>query len=63
MDDRTLIAAMAMEGILIGAYGERPNAKPPPEKIAAHAVAYAVALIEALNKPAVPCDSSPTPKV
>jgi len=62
MDDRTAIAAKALEGILIGAFSERPNAKPTPDKIAAHAVAYADALRDALNKSPDPCANASTPK-
>jgi hypothetical protein len=63
VDDRTLIAALAMQGILVGAFGERPNAKPAPDKIAAHAVLYSDALREALKKTPDPCEPPPTPKV
>lgn len=63
MDERTEIAARAMEGILVGMFGERPTAKPPPQKIAEMAVTYADALREALitwEDPLKPCQ---TPKV
>ena len=57
MDDRTLLAAMAMEGILVGMFGDRPTAKPPPEKIAAAALSYADALLAALAAaPRAPTD-------
>ena len=62
MDDRAFIAAVAMEGILIGTFMDRPKAQPPPEKIAAQAVVYSDALREALKNTPDLCDPSPTPK-
>ncbi len=47
MNDRLLIASMAMEGILVGMFGDRPTSRPPPEKIAQLAVVYADALMKA----------------
>lgn len=62
MDERTEIAARAMEGILIGTFADRPTAKPTPAKVAEMAVTYADALREALvnwEDPLKPCQ---TPK-
>lgn len=57
MDDRTQIAALAMQGILIGVFSERPNAKPTPEKVAIHALDYADALLAAIRAaPRAPTD-------
>ena len=47
-DDRTEIAALAMQGILLATFQDRPNAKPTPEKVAANAILYADALIQAM---------------
>ncbi len=44
---RLEIATRAMVGILVGMFGERPTAKPPPAKIAQMAFEYADALLEA----------------
>jgi hypothetical protein len=63
MNERTELAGMAMEGILIGAFSERPHARPTPEKIAAQAVAHADALRDALKKTPDPCETPPPPKV
>lgn len=63
MDERTEIAAMAMEGILIGSFTERPNARPSPAKVAETAVTYADALREALLTWPDPIKPCPTPKV
>ncbi len=63
MDERTQIAALAMEGILIGSFGERPNAKPTPQKVAEHAVTYADALREALIAWKDPLEPNPPSKV
>ncbi len=50
LSKRELFAAMAMEGVLIGMFGERPTARPAPSKVAAHAVAFADALIIELTE-------------
>lgn len=50
MDERTKIAAQAMEGILVGMFAERPTVKPPPSKVAVMAVTYAEALLDALKE-------------
>ena len=47
-NDRTEIAAMAMQGILLATFQDRPMAKPSPEKVAAQAILYADTLIQAL---------------
>lgn len=46
MKDRLEIAAHALEGILIGSFTERPNARPSPARVAQMALAYADALLE-----------------
>jgi hypothetical protein len=61
MDERSHMAALAMQGILIGIFGELPNAKPPPDTIAAHALEYADALREAIHKTPDPLGTQPCP--
>lgn len=63
MDERTEIAAMAMEGILIGMFGDRPTARPPAAKIAEAAVNYADALRTALVNWEDPLKTCQTPKI
>ncbi len=55
MNDRLMIASVAMEGMLIGIFSDRPSAKPTPEKIAAMSLVYADALIKA-EKDSQPID-------
>lgn len=62
MDERMEIASLAMQGILVGMFGDRPTARPTPLKIAELAVDYADALRERLincEDPLKPCQ---TPK-
>jgi hypothetical protein len=63
MDERTEIAAMAMEGILVGIFADRPTAKPTPAKVAEMAVGYADALRTVLVNWEDPLKSCPAPKV